>query len=762
MVISIVLAILYIRYATPEYAVNAKIQILEDQGSSSELGAFADLEILTGGNIQVEDEIEILNSRSNLMQVVKELGLNIKVQSIGRIHNSEIYPSPPIKINFLIPDSIVNISKTDFVIKILSPTSFSYIEDDKLPVKTYSFGNTINSTIGEFVIIPRETNLEPYLNSEFKISINPVDNIANQYQQKLQIAISNELSNIISLSLNDPVERKGIDILNALLRTYNGNHISDKKAIADRTAEFIDERIRDISGDLSSVDETAEEFKSRKGITNMAAQSDLNLNVGAESRQALQDARIQLDIATSMKNYIDNQIEFDVLPMNMASDANIGGTVAMFNEMVAERKRLLKSSNEKNPIIVNLDERLNSLKRSLQSSLSSLTNNLNLKVNELSNQLSQINASIYAAPGNERALRDITRQQQTTEALYLYLLQKREEAQITYASATPKSKIIDMPFGVSPDPVSPKKPIIILASLIIGFIVPFSVIYLRDLLDNKVHNKIELEKFVGDVPVLAELPKIKKKEHNLVKAGERTVLAESLRILRANLDYLIKSRSRSDTGNVIYVTSSVPGEGKTLLASNLAMIYAKANKKVLLLGADIRNPKLYQFYTGKNIDKLGRSIRNKENKGLSDFLVDDSLEMRDIISNMLVYDQTVDVIFSGKIPPNPSELLMSNRVGELIDELKEKYEYIIVDTAPLMVVSDTLLISEYADQTLFVTRAHETELKVLEFPLKLHKEGKIKGMSFIVNGVKDANLGYGGQYGYGYGKPPKKWWKLTG
>ena len=271
-----------------------------------------------------------------------------------------------------------------------------------------------------------------------------------------------------------------------------------------------------------------------------------------------------------------------------------------------------------------------------------------------------------------------------------------------------------------------------------------------------------MEKYVGDIPVLAELPKIKKKSNNLVRSGERTVLAESLRILRANLDYLIKTRSKTKGGNIIYVTSSVPGEGKTLVASNLAMIYSKANKKVLLLGADIRNPKLYQFYTGKNVDKLGRGVRNKDNKGLSDFLVDETLDIRDITSTMLVYDQTVDVIFSGKIPPNPSELLMSSRVGELIDELRDKYEYIIVDTAPVMVVSDTLLISEYADHTLFVTRAHETELKVLEFPLKLHKEGKIKGMSFIVNGVKDTNLGYGGRYGYGYGKSTKKWWKLTG
>ena len=280
-------------------------------------------------------------------------------------------------------------------------------------------------------------------------------------------------------------------------------------------------------------------------------------------------------------------------------------------------------------------------------------------------------------------------------------------------------------------------------------------------MDNKVHNKVGLEKLIGDIPVLAELPKISKKENKLVKLGERTVLAESLRILRTNLDYVIKSKQKKvNKGNIIYVTSSVSGEGKTLLASNLAMIFANTDKKVLLIGGDIRNPKIYQFYSGKNVDKLGKTARNKGDNGLTEYLVDQNLESKDIISTMLAHEQTVDVIYSGKIPPNPAELLMNGRMKELLDEVVDHYDYIIVDTAPLMVVTDTLLISEYANQILYVTRAGVTELKVLEYPLKLHKEGKLKGLSFVVNGVEDSNLGYGGKYGYGYGKSTKKWWKF--
>ena len=301
-----------------------------------------------------------------------------------------------------------------------------------------------------------------------------------------------------------------------------------------------------------------------------------------------------------------------------------------------------------------------------------------------------------------------------------------------------------------------------MAAIVFGLLLPLSIIYVNEVLDNKIHNKANLENLTGDVPVLAELPKISNKEETLIKTDERTVLAESLRILRTNLDYILKSKSskRSDLGNSIFVTSSVPGEGKTLVSFNLAMIYANAGKKVLLIGADIRNPKIYEFYNKKNVDKLAKSQMNKENKGLTDFLSNSDLAPKEIISSILANNQTIDIVFAGKIPPNPTELLMNERVDELFEYVRGKYDYIIVDTAPLMVVSDTLLISKNADQTLYVTRAGITETNVVGFPIQLQEEGKLKGLSFIVNGVKTSNLGYGGKYGYGYGTTKKKWYQF--
>ena len=759
-IVAIIIGVLNIRYSTPLFGIQAKIQIVEDQSSTSELDVFRDLNVLGGTRNKVDDEIEILNSRSNLIEVVKKLGLYKKIVALGNIQNSDLYHDAPFKVSFIAADSVVYNSKEEFFITLKSNTSFEFSTEEDAPSKVYLFGKTILTSVGEVVITPNNLNLNSYLGRRYKVAVDPLTSVAELYQKKLQITVTKELSNIISIYLEDEVKTRGKDIINELINNYNKNAIDDKRAIADRTSDFIDDRIANIYGDLSSVDQSAEEFKSGRGLSDIAAQTNINLNIGAANQQELQNASVQLDIASSMKEIVESQDGYELLPSNVGlADASIASTTAHYNSLALERKRLLESSNEKNPIIVNLDQQLESLKRSMQSSLNSVTNNLTLQVNSLSSQMSKINSRIYSSPKNERALRDITRQQQTTESLYLYLLQKREESQITFASASPKSKIIDDAYLASLEPVSPKKKIILMAYLIFGLMVPFSIIYGRDLLDNKIHNKIGLEKLVNDVPVLAELPKLSKKDNKLILNDDRSVMAESLRILRTNLDYLIKTKTGQGKKNVIFITSSVSGEGKTFLSSNLAMILANTNKKVLLVGADIRNPKLYSFFNNKDVDELGKP-KAKKDIGLTEFLYDDSLLPRDLVHTMLVHKNTIDVVYSGKIPPNPAELLMSDRIKGLFEEFSETYDYVIVDTAPLFVVTDTLLISQYADHIIYVTRAGATEKAVLEYPLKLKEEGKLKGLSFVVNDVKDSNLGYGGKYGYGYGKSIKKWWKF--
>uniref|UniRef100_UPI003593F868 GumC family protein n=1 Tax=Pricia sp. TaxID=2268138 RepID=UPI003593F868 len=526
-------------------------------------------------------------------------------------------------------------------------------------------------------------------------------------------------------------------------------------------SNFINERIADISTDLSSVDQSAQDFKTEAGVSDIAAEANVNLNVGVANQQELANARNQLNMASSMQDLVANQESYEVLPTNIGlSDPTIAGTTERYNQLVQERQRLLKSSNEKNPVIVNLDQQIAGLKRSMQQSLNNSVSTLGMTVNSLSGQQARFNSKIYSSPAKERALRDITRQQQTTESLYLYLLQKREEAQISAASSSAKSKVVDLAYNVSKTPVSPKKSLIYLASFILGLLLPFSIIYANDLLDNKIHNMHSLEKLVSDIPVLGELPKLTKKDNKFIIKEDRSVLAESLRIIRTNLDYIIKTKQlQKGRSNIVYVTSSVPGEGKTFLSTNLSMILSSTNKKVLLIGADIRNPKLYSFFTASDVDKMAKPSRNKD-AGLTEYLYDNTLEVRDIVNPMLIHHNTIDVIYSGRIPPNPAELLMSSRMKELFENVAQSYDYVIVDTAPLMVVTDTLLISDYADLLIYVTRAGVTETKAVNFPIKLQEEGKIKGLSFVVNDVEASNLGYGGKYGYGYGKTQKKWWKF--
>ena len=760
-IIAISLAYLVIRYSVPEYAANAKIQILVDTNSSAELSAFTDLGILGagGGQNTIDDEIEILNSRSNFIEVVRKLKINLKVTALGNVKNTELYQNRPFNINFISNDSIISSSMFEFFIQLRSDSDFGFGLERDSPIETYSFGNSIPTEIGEIIITPNIPFFSKYKGQQLKVSINPVTLVAEYYRDKMIISPATEYSNIIDISLNDEIKEKAIDIINELVGTYNAHAIEDKKNIADRTSEFINNRIDLISGTLASVDKEAQDLLTEKGITAGGLEVGAAIQVSTASRQQLESARVQLQMVTGMKDYVNQEIGYEEMPVVDIGNVAVSETTTRYNQLVAERKRLLKSADEKNPMIVSLDGQLDVLKSTMRSSLVQMERNVGMNVGTLQNQMGRIQGTIYQAPKNQRDLRNITRKQETTEALYLYLLQKREESQISAASSPEKSRIVDSAYQVGNEPVAPNPPVVYLASIILGLLVPFSIIFVKDLLNNKIQNKIGLEKLVHDVPVLAELPKLSKKDNNLIAKDDRSVLAESLRILRTNLDYLIKSKKSNGKGNIIFVTSSVPGEGKTFLSSNLSMIFANTSKKVLLIGADIRNPKLYNFFINKNVDKLGKSTRSKD-AGLTEFLYDESYSAKDIINPMLVHTNTIDVIYSGKIPPNPSELLMSNRMEELLMEVSLMYDYVIVDTAPVMVVTDTLLISKYADHILYVTRAGATENKIIDFPMKLRSEGKLKGLSFVVNGVKDTDLGYGGKYGYGYGKTTKKWWKF--
>jgi tyrosine-protein kinase Etk/Wzc len=758
---ALILAYLNIRYTIPEYAVTSQIHIVQDKSSATEMSMFADLDIFSGTSKQVEDEIEILASRANYIDVVKELETNVSVKAIGTIIDTEIYKNAPLNINFIATDSIIHKTDFNFFVEFLSETTMAFSLDKDSAAKEYTFGTAVATEIGDVIITPNTKNPKAFVGKQYQIIIKPVEQVATAYQQGIQVTMNGDRSNILDISISSTSIRKSKDIINKLIEIYNRNAVEDKRRIANKTSEFIDNRIQLISGTLSDVDQDAQQMLTEKGMTGSGLEVGAAVQVSAASRQNLESAKVQLQMVSGLKDYVNQEQGFEEMPVLDVGSGAISEATAKYNQLVAERKRMLQSADEQNPMIVNLDQQLNGLKSTMKSSLNALENNVGMNVSTLQSQLGRIQGTIYSAPQNQMELRNITRKQETTESLYLYLLQKREESQITFASASPKSNIIDAAYLASPNPVKPKKAITFLASLILGLLVPFGVIYAKDLLDTKINNKQSLEDITKDLPVLGELPSLSKKDSKIILNDDRSVLAEALRILRTNLDFLINTRKEKDRqkNNVVLVTSSVPGEGKTFVSTNLSMILASTNKKVLLVGADIRNPKLYTFFSGDSVDQLKTPKRNKD-AGLTEYLINDKLTVKDVVKRMLVHNNTIDVIYSGKIPPNPAELLMNNRMGELIESVASQYDYVIVDTAPLMVVSDTLLLTPFANHIIYVTRAGVTDKQDIEFPIKLHKEGKLNGVSFVVNGVSLDNLGYGGKYGYGYGKVAKKWWKF--
>ncbi|WP_340202403.1 polysaccharide biosynthesis tyrosine autokinase [Ascidiimonas sp. W6] len=744
-IICIAIAFVYLRYTTPLYGAYAKIMLVDDKNSSTPASALLkDLELLSEvESKKVEDEIQVMKSRKLMENVVEKLKLNIQFFTEGRVHDVEVFPYPPIKVNFIESDSIIKSSKFAFNIKIISETSFEYSIDEKERSKKYYFGENIPTLLGDIVIIPTIKNIENNAGQTIKVLIHPVQKVAELYKERVSISPVEPLSKVIVISLEDANKIKAQQIINTLIDEYNRNSIDQKNAESKATADFINERIDLIATDLANVDSNAERFKTGNRLTDITSEADIYLNTGSDNEQELIKNSTDLSMVNYMNNYLKGQDSFEPIPSNIGlSDPSISNISAKYNELILQRNQLLKSSNEQNPIIVNLDQQINGLRQSMQQSLSNLRSTLSIRVNNLKQQAARINSRISSVPGQARQLRDIERQQQIKESLYLYLLEKREEATISLTATSPNAKIIDTAYSPNDGPISPKKKVIFMAALVAGLAFPFSVIYLKQLLDNKIHNKEGLAKIFKNIPILGEIPKVKgKKKVFIIERNDRSVLSESFRIVRTNLDYLMRSRHKKEgsNNNVIFVTSTINGEGKTFVSTNISLTLANSDKKVLLIGADIRNPKIHDYL----------KVEPKE-MGLTDYLYDERVSRKSILETIEVEGNQIDIIYSGKTPPNPAELLMSERLKELLEDVSELYDFVIVDTAPCMLVTDTLLFSQYADHTIYVTRANYTERRLLNFPAELYADKKLNGMMFIVNDVKASNFGYGAKYGYGY------------
>ena len=679
----------------------------------------------------VDNELEVFKSKKLMTTVIRDLGLETDIFIPGFFKDTEVYgDSSPIIVK------IVNEKKNG---KKISPILLM-IEGDKLVLssegysnRTSSFNKVISLPNANIIILKNKNyNSKPI--NKLKLDVSNIESKTNLYQTKLTAALVNKEVTVIKLSMNYPNVDKAKDIINHLVKVYNADAINDKNQESKKTAEFIEERIANVGNDLGNVEAKKEQFKRINQITDLATEAKIGLETSAEARAKQLEIASQLELTNSLIDFVTKQGNFQAIPSNIGLD-NPGAiaTITTYNQLVLERNRLLENATPQNPLVVEVTSRINNLRPTIIQNLQKSRDGLSLAVDNYVQEQNLVSGKINKIPTQEKLFRSIEREQQIKEALYLLLLQKREETQISLAVTAPKARIIDKAFKGKQ--VAPKSAIIMFAGLLSGLLIPFAFIYLIELFDNKIKSKHDIEKIYHGKPIIGEIPQLEKGSDELVKINDMSPLAEAFRILITNMNFMMRKKK----GKVVFVTSTVKGEGKTFVAVNLALTIASPNKKVIIIGADIRNPQLQRY----NSDRKGL-------RGLTEFLHGENVEISTLIHKS-IYNNYLDVIYSGSIPPNPTDLLSNGKFEILIDELSHTYDYIVLDTAPLMLVTDSFLISEVADVTLYVIRSKYTEKLLVDFASKNIEANKIKNVAFVLNDVNKDYFGYGNKYGYGYG-----------
>jgi len=734
---------LFIKLSTPIYRTETTILVKDAKNNKLPEGASGlfDLSGIGGMNVNsIENEIEILKSKKLIEQVVKDLGLTAEVYQEAAFTKKELYKdTSPVIINVLgeKKDASDEQKKLDILLEIKG--SELILSSDKMPDVIRTTYNKTISLPNANIIIQKNPDYKGEKIEELLLKVYNTERIVNYYREILSIAPKDKDATVIGITLDLPIKAKTQDFLNKLVVVYNQDAINDKNSESKKTKDFIDERIAIIAKELGDVENEKQSFKTENQITDIATETKINLETNAQARARQLEVDSQLELTNALMDYLSKQGDYQILPNNVGlSDASAGNVINSYNQLIIERNRLLENSTAQNPVVIDITKKINSMRFSVMETLSKNRTGLQLERNKYLEEQGKLMSRISKVPTQEKLFRSIERQQQIKENLYLLLLQKREETQLSLAVTAPKAKIVDYAHSTE-KPVAPKKLIIMLAALLVGIVLPFGVIYIKELLDNKIKTKHDIERLSQTV-VLAELPKIRKGESDIVGRNDLSPMAEAFRILITNMNFMIPKKEK---GKVVFVTSTIKGEGKTFASVNLALTLANPNRKVIIIGSDIRNPQLQRY------DKNSRVYM-----GLTEFLYDENVTLDKVIhqSNM---NPHLDVIYSGAIPPNPTELLTNGRYQVLLETLKPLYDYIIVDTAPLMLVTDTFLFADLADTTLYVTRSNYTEEKLIDFANKNIKANKIKNVGFVLNDVSKSNLGYGNKYGYGYGAKEK-------
>lgn len=727
----------YLRYTPNSYQTVAKMKILDNSTNSFKMPTDA-ISLFAKSKLNLENEVEVIKSHRIMHMVVQKLNLTTAYTQIGYVKSAELWDDRPFDIEWVGDENELKTKTLNVSIKLKDNGYVLAQNEEDTQLKQFGFVYKLNRSVSFKITKNIEYKSAIPTTNEYGFLLLSPESAASQLVRQIGVENIGEQSEILALTITGTNKDKSKAILNTLLDQFDWDGIRDRQLISQRTIDFVNERFVNLTRELDSIETGKETYKKINELSYLEADAGISAKIKTESDAEVFELDTQVELSKLLAKTLQSDKKISLLPANIGvTNSQINNLIEQYNALVLEREKGLLSSGEKNPITLAATQKIQELQQNILASVAAYQKQLGVTLAKY-NTLKSQNRSLYSTiPAKEKMLRSIERQQKIKETLYLLLLQKREEAAINKAITAPSIKVVDYAISANA-PVSPKRQIIFLVAFSIGLLIPFTILYLYFMIDNKLYSKQDIERVVPETPVIAEIPNIKG-DQMYITDNDRSILAESFRILRTNINYVMPFKPAGE-GQIVYVTSTIKGEGKTFTSVNLALILSSMQKKVLLLGSDLRNPQLHKFL---NLER--------EQKGVSGYLYDTSVAWKSLVHERQLGNNHLDVILAGSIPPNPAELLSNGRFELLLNELKQEYDYVIVDCAPTILVTDTLLISQSADVTLYLTRAGFTETRLLQFSKELKQLHKLKNMSYVLNNVGDSkSYGYNYSYNYGY------------
>ena len=755
-------ALIYLRYTTPVYQMSAKMLIKDEQSNRSRsnqmLANMQDFGFMTN-SAGIDNEVEILQSRILSYEVVKDLKLYVEYRSVGRITKPLVYKVNPITVDLDQENlNILDKLHSSFSFKLTNDGQTYYVEEVQgaFKGKFSTMPASLDTPYGTLTFsknMAREQELaeQGYTQQEIEqsssfgtmiVTINAPMNVASRYAAALNVAPTSKMTSIAQLTINDISANRAYDYLKHLAVVYNRQANADKNEIAINTEEFINSRLEKINAELGATESELENYKRNNNLTQVRLDATQTITQANQYYGQLMNANTQLQILDELRRHIDNPAnKYQIIPSNVGlSDAASSSLIAQYNKTVLDRNRLLASASENSPLVQAQTVTLDQLEVSIQEALRQARRTADIQRQGVEKQYQEFQSRVNSTPEQERILTQIGRQQEVKSGLYLMLLQKREENSISLAATADKGRLIDEPsFGGK---VSPKSSIILLAAIVLGFALPLLLFYVLQLLRYKIEGHEDVMKLtslpiVADVAVASDA--VKDAAGIVVHENQNNQIDEIFRSMRTNIQFMMK-----DDQKVVLFTSATSGEGKTFNAANLAMSFALLGKKVILVGLDIRKPALGRLFGITDRQAGVSTLLTKEHVTEAD--VKGQIRPSGINSNL-------DLLMAGPTPPNPTELLAGEALLQILNILRDKYDFVILDTAPVGLVTDTLQIGKYVDVTVFVCRADYTPKSSFTMINELHREKKLNNMCIVINGIDMSKKKYGYYYGYGkYGK----------